>query len=57
MIAETAFNVIEALDNKEKARLYRMLGVEVPKNKSKRKPIISDAESREKLMKYLTKNK
>lgn len=51
--AETAYNIIESLDKKQRPRLFEMLGVHTIK--MKRKPIISDAESREKLIKLLTK--
>lgn len=52
MKAETVFNVIEALDKKERPRLFKMLGVQYQKTKRK-SFFLSDAEIKEKLMKYL----
>ena len=57
MKAETAYHVIQALPEKEVARLYQMLGVQSPLNpkpkKSKKKPLISDAEATEYLLRKL----
>jgi len=53
MTAETVYNVIQALPRKEKPRLYRMLGVAVPEGKKAKKIIISDAESKDYLIKLL----
>ena len=53
MKAETAYNVILALPEREIPRLYKMLGVEVKiKPEPKRKPLMTDAEATE----YLIKN-
>lgn len=55
--AETAYSIIEALPETEVARLYKMLGVQSPLNskpkKSKKKPLISDAEATEYLLRKL----
>ncbi len=57
--AETAYSIIEALPETEVARLYKMLGVQSPLNskpkKSKKKPLISDAEATEYLLRKLRK--
>lgn len=57
MRAETAYHVIQALPESEVTRLYQMLGVQPPtlpnKNKSKKKPLISDAEATEYLLRKL----
>jgi hypothetical protein len=57
MKAETAYSVIQALPETEVARLYQMLGVQSPlhskPNKSKKKPLITDAEATEYLLKKL----
>ena len=57
MKAETAYHVIQALPETEVARLYQMLGVQSPLNakpiKPKKKPLISDAEATEYLLKKL----
>lgn len=59
MKAETAYQVIQALPEKEVNRLFQMLGVQsatLPnKNKSKKKPLLSDAEATEYLLKKLKK--
>lgn len=59
MRAETAYSVIQALPKTEVARLYKMLGVQSPLNskpkKSKKKPLISDAEATEYLLRKLRK--
>lgn len=60
MKAETAYQVIQALPESEVARLYQMLGVcsanNIAKiNKTKKKPLISDAEATEYLLLKLTK--
>lgn len=59
MKAETAYQVIQALPESEVARLYQMLGVlsanMIKQNKSKKKPIISDAEATEYLLRKLSK--
>ncbi len=57
MLAETAYQVIEALNEKEKSRLYTMLGVQSalqskPKS-TKKKPLLSDAEATEYLLRKL----
>ena len=59
MKAETAYNVIQALPEMEKNRLYNMLGVSSalkakPKN-IKKKQLISDAEATEYLLRKLSK--
>jgi len=55
--AETAYNVIQALPETEVARLYQMLGMQFPlqskQNKSKKKPLLTDAEATEYLLKKL----
>ncbi len=58
MKAETAYQVIQALPEKEVARLYTMLGVQsasIPKPKlaTKKKVLISDAEATEYLLRKL----
>lgn len=58
MKAETAYQVIQALPESEVARLYQMLGVcsanNIAKtNKTKKKPLISDAEATEYLLRKL----
>ena len=57
--AETAFNIIQALPQQEVERLYKMLGVVSPSftttKKSKKKPLISDAEATEYLLRKLRK--
>ena len=57
MKAETAYHVIQALPEQEVARLYQMLGVQSPLNakptKPKKKPLISDAEATEYLLRKL----
>lgn len=53
MLAETAFNVIEALSEEEKKRLFVMLGVHVSPPKPKKKPLITDAQAKEYLIKKL----
>ena len=60
MKAETAYSVIQALPETEVARLYQMLGVQSPllnakPKKTKKKPLISDAEATEYLLKKLRK--
>mgnify|MGYP003538756054 FL=1 len=59
MKAETAYHVIQALPETEVARLYQMLGVQSPLNakskKTKKKPLISDAEATEYLLRKLRK--
>nr|WP_315144177.1 hypothetical protein [uncultured Flavobacterium sp.] len=60
MLAETAYHVIEALDDKERCRLYAMLGVQsalIKKNKTstKKKSILSDAEATEYLLRKFKK--
>ena len=59
MKAETAYHVIQALPEQEVARLYQMLGVQSPLNakptKPKKKPLISDAEATEYLLRKLRK--
>jgi hypothetical protein len=57
VIAETAYSIIESLPESEVARLYKMLGVQSPlhtkPNKSKKKPLITDAEATEYSLKKL----
>ena len=59
MKAETAYHVIQALPESEVIRLYQMLGVQSPLNtkpkKTKKKPLISDAEATEYLLRKLRK--
>lgn len=60
MLAETAYHVIEALDDKERCRLYAMLGVQSAlikknKNSTKKKSILSDAEATEYLLRKFKK--
>ena len=55
MLAETAYQVIEALNEKEKSRLFAMLGVQSElvnktKTSTKKKKILSDAEAVEYLL-------
>ncbi len=61
MKAETAYNVIQVLSTAEVKRLYKMLGVVsatiTTSKKSKKKPLITDAEATEYLLKKLTLNK
>ncbi len=57
MRAETVYTILQALPETEVARLYKMLGVQSPlhskPNKSKKKPLISDAEATEYLLRKL----
>lgn len=57
MKAETAYHVIQALPEMEVARLYQMLGVHpanvVKSTKSNKKPLISDAEATEYILRKL----
>ena len=57
MRAETVYTILQALPETEVARLYKMLGVQSPtlsnKSKSKKKPLISDAEATEYLLRKL----
>ena len=60
MLAETAYQVIEALNEKEKSRLYAMLSVQSAfKNNmntsSKKKTLLSDAAATEYLLRKLKK--
>ena len=59
MRAETVYTILQALPETEVARLYKMLGVQSPtlsnKSKSKKKPLISDAEATEYLLRKLKK--
>ena len=60
MLAETAYQVIEALNEKEKSRLFAMLGVRselVNKTKTatKKKKILSDAQAVEYLLRKFKK--
>ena len=61
MKAETAYNVILALPQQEVERLYKMLGVVsasfTTTKKIKKKPLISDAEATEYLLRKLRKFK
>jgi hypothetical protein len=53
MKAETAYNVIQALPEKEQKRLLKMLGVNVQEKKPKKKQIITEQQSMEYLRKKL----
>ena len=57
MRAETVYTILQALPETDVARLYKMLGVQSPlhskPNKSKKKPLISDAEATEYLLRKL----
>lgn len=58
MKAETAYQVIQALPETEVARLYTMLGVQSalinkPKSSTKKKPLLSDADATEYLLRKL----
>lgn len=57
MKAETAYQVIQALPEMEKARLYNMLGMNTAlttkANKLKKKQLITDAEATEYLLRKL----
>lgn len=57
MKAETAYHVIQALPETEVARLYQMLGVQSPtfvkSTNSKKKPLLSDAEATEYILRKL----
>ena len=57
MKAETAYHVIQALPESEVTRLYQMLGVQpISKSKpkeNKKKPLITDAEATEYLLRKL----
>ena len=60
MLAETAYQVIEALNEKEKSRLFAMLGVQSElvnktKTSTKKKKILSDAEAVEYLLRKFKK--
>ncbi len=57
MTAETAYHVIQALPKKELPRLYKMLGVSVPtpEKQVKKKPLITDAQATEYLLKKMRK--
>ena len=59
MRAETVYTILQALPETEVARLYQMLGVQLPlytkPKKPKKKPLISDAEATEYLLKKLRK--
>ena len=60
MLAETAYQVIGALNEKEKSRLYTMLGVQSAfmnktKMSTKKKTILSDAEAIEHLLRKFKK--
>ena len=60
MLAETAYHVIEALDDKEKSRLFAMLGVQSAlinktKTSTKKKSVLSDAEATEYLLRKFKK--
>lgn len=58
MTAETAYNVIQALPQTELPRLFKMLGVDGVKEepKPKKKPLMSDADATEILIKNLNKS-
>lgn len=53
MKAETAYNVIQALPEKEYKRLKQMLEVTPKAKKPKKKPLITDAQAMEYLIKKL----
>lgn len=57
MTAETAYHVIQALPKEELPRLYKMLGVGMPKpaKEQKKKPLLTDAAATEYLLKKLRK--
>ncbi len=60
MLAETAYQVIEALNEKEKSRLFAMLGVQSElvnktKTSTKKKKILSDAEAVDYLLRKFKK--
>jgi folate-dependent tRNA-U54 methylase TrmFO/GidA len=60
MLAETAYQVIQALNEKEQSRLYAMLGVQSalsnkPSTSIKKRPLLSDADATEYLLKKLKK--
>ena len=60
MLAEVAYQVIEALNEKEKSRLFAMLGVQSElvnktKTSTKKKKILSDAEAIEYLLRKFKK--
>ena len=60
MLAEVAYQVIEALNEKEKSRLFAMLGVQSElvnktKTSTKKKNILSDAEAVEYLLRKFKK--
>ena len=56
MKAETVFNVYQALSEKEKKRFCRMLGMVPAKpKKPKRKPIMTDAEAIEIVLRKIYK--
>ncbi len=59
MRAETVYTILQALPETEVARFYKMLGVQSPlnakPNRSKKKPLISDAEATEYLLRKLRK--
>ena len=60
MLAETAYQVIEALNEKEKSRLFAMLGVQSElvnktKTSTKKKKILSDADAVEYLLRKFKK--
>ena len=55
--AETPYNIIQTLSESEVARLYQMLGVQPTLNskpkQNKKKPLITDAEATEYLLRKL----
>ena len=57
MVAETAYNVIQALPEQEKQRLYKMLSVpeKTIKKAVKKEPILTNSQAREIILKS-TKN-
>lgn len=63
MKAETAYNVIQALSDSEKERLYRMLKDDLnninttTSRKVKKKPLITDTEATEYLLALFKKQK
>lgn len=59
MTAETVYNVIQALPDKERPRLLKMLGVSevAPQSPKVKAPLLSDADATDRLLKALSKKK
>lgn len=53
MLAETAYNVIEALSEKEKERLFGMLKLSERAPKNKRVKVLDDSQAKEFLIQKL----